>query len=181
MVPDRDNLTDVAIAAAIIGAAMLAWSLFVPTSAYAQLAVTDPPVEANTGQTWKAVDALGKTAIDIDTQSTTIAGSVTTGGGGGAYTPNSQYISSLDNQLFSSVNGQNFTQNFPGWIPLPSNSTQTAKAVTSASLATYANALATAQSQANELAGEDFSGIEQTSATTTNLLTALQANTEAQL
>ncbi len=180
--PDRDNLWDVAAALAIVGAAILAWLLLMPPSAHAQLAVTDPPTEGNTGETWRAVDALGKTAIDIDTQSTAISGSVTTGGGGGDYQPNAQYISNLDEGLFSGVNAQNFGAEFPGWVALPPDSTDTVSIpLVTTVLHTYGQALATAQSQMNELQGESFAPIEQTSTTTTALLTAMQANTEAVL
>jgi len=180
--PDRDNLWDVAAALAIVGAAILAWLLLMPPSAHAQLAVTDPPVEGNTAETWKAVDALGKTAIDIDTQSTAISGSVTTGGGGGDYQPNAAYISSLDQELFSGVNAQNFGDEFPGWEALPPDSTSAVSIpLVTTVMGTYGQALATAQSQMNELEGEDFSAIEQTSATATALLTATQTNTEAVL
>jgi hypothetical protein len=48
-------------------------------------------------------------------------------------------------------------------------------------LTTYGQALATAQSQMQELEGEDFSNIEATLSTTTNLLTATQALGEAVL
>jgi conjugal transfer/entry exclusion protein len=48
-------------------------------------------------------------------------------------------------------------------------------------LTTYGNALAVAQSQEQELAGEDFSNIEADSAGATAVLQAIQANTEAVL
>jgi hypothetical protein len=46
-------------------------------------------------------------------------------------------------------------------------------------LTTYGQALALAQSQEQELQGENFSNIETASSQTTNLLAAMQANTEA--
>ena len=121
---------------------------------------------------------------DIDTQTAAIDTSVTSGGGGGggSYQPNSQYIASLDQHLFSGINSQNFNTWFPGWQALPANSTDTvAKPMTNTVLTTYGQALALAQSQEQELQGENFSNIEAASSQTTNLLAAVQANTEAVL
>ena len=53
--------------------------------------------------------------------------------------------------------------------------------MTNTVLTTYGQAIALAQSQERELEGENFSNIETTSSKTTDLLTAVQANTEAVL
>lgn len=107
---------------------------------------------------------------------------MTTGGGGGDYQPNAPYISSLDQGLFSGVNSQNFNNDFPGWQALPANSTDTVSIpLVKTVLQTYGQALALAQSQEQELEGEDFSNIETALSTTTNLLTATQALGEAVL
>jgi hypothetical protein len=110
------------------------------------------------------------------------AASLTTGGGGGDYQSNAAYISSLDQTLFSGVNSQNFGNEFPGWQALPPNSTNAvAIPLVATVLHTYGQALALAQSQEQELEGEDFSNISTVSSTTTALLTAQQANTQAVL
>jgi len=171
----RDNFKPVAAALAIVGAALLACPIF-PSKAHAQLAVTDPPVEAATAD----MDTVQEPGILA--QDTATATSVTTGGGGGQYQPNTQYIASLDQQLFSGINAQNFASWFPGWVALPPDSTDTiAIPLTNALLTTYGQALAVAQSQAGELAGENLSNIETISTNATAVLQAIQANTEAQL
>ncbi len=114
-------------------------------------------------------------------QDSTIATSVTTGGGAGNYTPIGGYIANLNQQLFSGVNNQNFAGNFPGWVPLPDTSTLTAKALVKTTLTTYQASIALAQSQEQELEAENFTAIEQAAANTTNVLTALQALTDATL
>jgi hypothetical protein len=114
-------------------------------------------------------------------QDSTIATSVTTGGGAGNYTPIGGYIANLNQQLFSGVNNQNFAGNFPGWVSLPGTSTLTAEALVKTTLTTYQASIALAQSQEQELEGENFTAIEQTAANTTNVLTALQALTDATL
>jgi hypothetical protein len=138
-----------------------------PKNAHAQVVpggcvcVSDSPVEIATAQT---------------------ATSVTTGGGGGDYQPNAAYISNLDQGLNSGVNSGNFNNEFPGWQALPPNSTDTvAIPLVRTVLQTYGQALALAQSQEQELEGEDFTNIETTLSTTTNLLTATQATGEAVL
>jgi len=175
---DRDNLKAVAAALAIVGAALLALSQAhaqLPPIGGGQAVITipgsvesDAPVEQNTA--------------GILQEDTITATSVTTGGGGGQYQPNTQYIASLDQSLFSGINSQNFAQWFPGWQALPPDSTDTiAIPLTNALLTTYGQALALAQSQAQELEGENFSNIEAISSNATAVLQAIQANTEAQL
>src|SRR5690242_3780770 len=107
--PNRENLKAHAAAALLMGAAVIFWSLLFPGRAHAQLAVADAPTEASTASTASNTNNIP----DIDTQAQSIAQSVTTGGAGGDYQPNAQYISGLDQQLFSGVNVQNFTENFP--------------------------------------------------------------------
>jgi hypothetical protein len=172
----RGKFIIVAAAALFLGAAA--------TPANAQLGGASA-VDVVAGQSGEQVDvddaATEQNTAGILQQDSAIATSVTTGGGGGDYQPNAQYIASLDTQLFSGVNNQNFAGNFPGWVPLPDTSTLTAEAVVKTTLTTYQASIALAQSQEQELEGENFSNIEQTSAGTNNLLTAMQANTEAQL
>lgn len=159
--------------------------LIFPVAAFAQFGGTvitapgsvtsDAPVEQNTA-------GILQTDGQILTQDTLTATSVTTGGGGGFYTPNASFISSLDQGLFSGINSQDFNQWFPGWVALPPNSTDAvAIPLTTTVLTTYGNALALAQSQEQELGGEDFSNIEADSAGATAVLQAIQANTEAVL
>jgi hypothetical protein len=126
-------------------------------------------------------DPTEQNTAGILQQDSTIATSVTTGGGAGNYTPIGGYIGNLDTQLFSGINNQNFVSNFPGWQPLPVTSTLTAEALVKDTLTTYQASIALAQSQEQELEGENFSNIEAASSQTNNLLTAVQANTEAAL
>jgi len=178
--PDRDNLRDVAAALAIVGAALLACSIF-PSKAPAQLPipgaqiVSDPPVETATTD----MDTVQEPGIL--TQTTTTATSVTTGEGAPNFTPINGYLGNLGNQLFSGVNPANAGGDFPGWVPLPADSTPVAKAVTQDCLTTYLAALAIAQSQSNGLGSDNLAQIEQVSSSTTNLLAAVQANTDAVL
>jgi hypothetical protein len=180
MLPDRDNLRDVAIAALLVGAAMLVWRLLRPVIAHAQLSGASAVVTVPGSVT--SDSATEQNTSGILQEDTVTANSVSTGGGGGDYQPNSAYIANLDQQLFSGINAQNFATWFRGWQALPPDSTDTvAIPMTSTVLTTYGQALALAQSQERELEGENFSNIETTSSTTTDLLTAVQANTEAVL
>jgi len=180
--PGRDKIQHVAAAALLMGAAALAW----PPTAHAQFggsAVITIPGSVTSDQ------AAESSLADIDTaqlpailqQDTTAAVSLTTPGGSGFYTPNASLISGLDQQLFAQINSQDAGTLFPGFQPLPSYTIPALKAVSSATLQTYANALAAAQSQDAELTGENFGRIESASAGTTYTLTAIQANTEAAL
>jgi hypothetical protein len=115
-------------------------------------------------------------------QETAIIATSVSAGGGGDYQSNAAYISSLDQTLFSGVNSQNFGNEFPGWKALPPNSTNAvAVPLVATVLQTYGQALALAQSQEQELEGEDFSNISTVSSNTAALLTATQANTQAVL
>ena len=178
----RDRIQRVAAVALLTGAAALAW----PRTAHAQLgasAVITVPGSVTSDQ------AAESSLADIDTvqlpaivqQDTTTATSLTTPGGSGFYTPTISLISGMDRQLFAQINSQDAGTLFPGFQPLPNYTTPQLKAISSAALQTYASALAAAQSQDNELTGENFQGIEKASAGTTYTLTALQANTEAAL
>jgi hypothetical protein len=180
--PGRDTIQHVAAAALLMGAAALAW----PQTARAQFgasAVITVPGSVTSDQ------AAESSLADIDTaqlpailqQDATAAVSLSTPGGSGFYTPNASLISGLDQQLFAEINSQDASTLFPGFQPLPSYTIPALKAVSSATLQTYANALAAAQSQDAELTGENFGNIESVSAGTTYTLTAIQANTEAAL
>jgi len=177
----RDRIY-VAAAALLVVAAALAW----PPVAHAQFgapAVVTVPGSVTSDQAAEA------SLADIDTnqlpailqRDTTSATSLTTPGGSAFYTPNASLISGMDQQLFAQINSQDASALFPGFQPLPNYTTPQLKAISSAALQTYASALAAAQSQDNELTGENFEGIEKASAGTTYTLTALQANTEAAL
>lgn len=143
---------------------------------YAQLGATivsDPPVESATTD----MDTVQEPGILA--QDTLTAQSVTTGGGAGLYTPINGIGSQQNQQLFTAAT--NFSQDFPGWQSLPATSTLHAQQIVSDMLNTYSSALGIAQSQGNELAGEDLSAIEQANASATAVLQALQVNTEAVL
>jgi hypothetical protein len=176
--PNRDIVKHVAAAAFVLSAAV-----FFARPAHAQLPGGGAPAVITVPGSVESDQPVETSTNDIDTvQLPPIVISVTTGGGGGDYQPNSQFIASLDSALFSGINSQNFNTWFPGWQALPPNSTDTvAIPLATTVLTTYGQALALAQSQEQELEGENFSNIEQTSAQTNNLLTAVQANTEAQL
>jgi hypothetical protein len=158
--------------------------LLIPISAYAQFGasavITVPGSVTSDAAVEQNTSGILQNTTGILQQDTLTATSVTTGGGGGMYTPNAQFISSLDQGLFSGINSQDFNTWFPGWVALPPNSTDAvAIPMTTTVLTTYGNALALAQSQEQELGGEDFSNIEADSAGATAVLQAIQANTEA--
>jgi hypothetical protein len=177
--PDRDNSKAVAAALAIVGAAFLGWSLLAG-KADAQIGGANAVVTVPGSVTSDA--ATEQNTSGILQEDTVTANSVSTGGGGGDYQPNAAYIANLDQQLFSGINTRNFAQWFPGWQALPPNSTDAvAIPMTNTVLTTYGQAIALAQSQERELEGENFSNIETTLSTTTNLLTAMQALGEAVL
>jgi len=178
----RHKLTGV-VAALLMGAAVPAGLLLFPARAQAQLPplpggaipVQDLPVETATTD----MDTVQEPGIL--TQTTTTATSVSTGEGTPNFTPINGYLGELNNQLFGILNADNFTGDFPGGEPLENESTPIAEDITSDTIGTYTNAMAIAQSQMNELGGENLSNIEQTSTSTNNLLAALQANTDAVL
>jgi hypothetical protein len=153
----------------VVLAAAAAWT----TPAWAQLVVSDPPVEQFTGE-------ISQSRLpSILQQDTATATSVTTGGGGGNYTSNAQSIASLDQGLFANVNSQNFDQVYPGWnTTWPLDSTSAEQAVDTTTMATYHNAVAVAQQQSQELDGEDFSRIFAND-TSPNLLAVTQALLDA--
>ena len=179
---DREDLRDLLTALGIIAVAMLAYSLLLATPAYAQIAVTDPPVETATAQTASELNATNKTLAQDLQENTQTAQSVTTGGGAGAWQSNAGYLSSLASNLNSGINSAGlFNSNFPGWLALPPNSTQLSKQVSTISLRTYAGALAAAQQQAGGFSAEDshLSGIEQANQSITTVLQGQQLIVEA--
>ena len=178
---DIHNVRAAVLAAAIAISAIV---LFDVAVAHAQIAVEDAPTEANTSGTWKAVDALGKTAIDIDRQDTVTATSVTTGGGGGWWHPQAAYLASLTANLDQGVDTPgSFVTNFPGWQSLPPYAVGVAERMSTLALNTYAGALTAAQQQAQNFPNEDaaLSQIEAASSQSTALLQSNQALTEAVL
>jgi hypothetical protein len=179
----RDNNSFIAAAVLLLGgAAALAW----PRPAHAQFgasAVVTVPGSVTSDQAAEAslADIDTVQLPNILTQDTATATSVSTGGGAGFYVPNATLIANLDQQLFSQVNSQNAADLFPGFQPLPANTITDVQGISAATLATYANALADAQAQGAELTNENFTNIETASANTTDLLAAVQANTEVGL
>lgn len=166
----RDGLISVVLAYIIL--------TFCPKCASAQIGaqiVSDPPVEQATAD----MDTVQFPALIQ--QDTTTATSVTTGEGGGNFTPINNYNGQLNNQLFSNINSTDFPTDFPGWQHLPNNTSLFAQQITTDVLATYANAIAIAQSQSNVLLSDNLQAIEQVSIGTTSLLAAVQANTDAAL
>ena len=125
---------------------------------------------------------------DIDNQTQTIAQSVTIGGGAGFYRSIGQTINSY-NQLTMPIGGvsaqsiglNNPAALLPGYLKCSPDCTTPGVNTVNAAMTTYQGALATAQAQATELAGEDFSYLEQDNADAQTVLAAIQANTEAVL
>jgi len=76
------------------------------------------------------------------------------------YQSNTEFISSLDSDIFAGVNAQNASELFPVTEPLPCDSYDPMiNDIAPALKATYIGALEVAQGQAIETEGEDFSGI----------------------
>lgn len=137
-----------------------------------------------------AVDIIGDEVIlptqdqntpDIDSQTQTIAQSVTSGGGAGWYVPDTAYLTGVDTQLFGDNNviSQSFPNLFPGWKPLPAVTHP--EVITATTLNTFGAALANAQSDSSALSGENFQNIENDSQSSTAVLTQLRVLTEAVL
>lgn len=140
------------------------------TCGYAQIGaqiVSDPPVETATTD----MDTVQEPGILV--QDTATATSVTTGEGSPSYTPINNYLAGLTSEVAGGVN----LADYPGWEPLPTDSSVVAQKVTGDTMATY-------QAAIREVSGAPeadavFSQIEQVSSSTTNLLAAVQANTDA--
>jgi hypothetical protein len=156
------------------------WATVVP--AYAQIAVTDPPVEASTASTASALHQTNQLLGNDLNENTQTAFSLITGGGAGAWQSNASYLASLASNLSGGINSpQVFASNFPGWQALPANATQLAKQVSLIALKTYAGALGTAQQQAAGFTSEDshLAGIEQVNQSLTTVLQGQQLIVEA--
>jgi hypothetical protein len=115
---------------------------------------------------------------DIDTQTAAIDQSVTTGGGGGNFTPNAQTIATLDQTLFpnNGINAQNFNTVFPGWQSCAPDCTDPEKTIDQTTMVVYQAALSVAQQQEQQLGSEgDMAGtIDANIAQDTGVLPALQ-------
>ena len=156
------------VAAAVVLAAAAAWT----ATAWAQLVVSDPPVEQATQD--MDVNELPQ-LIQQDTISAT---SLSTGGGGGNAPPNAQTIASLDQTLFPG--GGASPQIFPGWESCAPDCTDAGKAIDQAVMATYQGAFSVAQQQEQELVNEGdlATTIDQNVAGTADVLYALQGMTD---
>jgi hypothetical protein len=101
------------------------------------------------------------------------------------YQPNTEFISSLDSDIFSGISTQNAAELLPVTEPLPCDSyTPMINDIAPALQSTYMGALEVAQGQEAELVGEDFSGIAANltaSASPPSLLAATQAVGQATL
>ncbi len=178
MLIDGDNLRDLLFALGIIGAALLLWALLFATPARAQLAVSDAPVEASTAD----MDTVQEPGILA--QDTLSATSLTTGGGGGLFTPIGPMLSNWTSNLNQGINDPSALEEvFPGWEPLNPTAAQDAAAITQLALNTYAGAMAICNAQEGDFGNEDavLSQIEADSSQATAVLQAVQANTEALL
>ena len=175
---DRDNIRDGLIGLAITGAVVLGYSLLFAAPAHAQLAVSDAPAEASLAD----MDTVQEPGILQ--QSTNAATSLTTAGGAGAWQSLAPYYAQLNNNLASGIPDANtFAADFPGFQLLPPDVLPLDQNITTQSLNTYAGALTIAQTQLNDLGGEDshLSGIEACNHSVVAVLQAIQCNTEAQL
>jgi hypothetical protein len=152
--------------------------IFSAAPVHAQIAVTDPPVEASTAQTASELSQ----DITVNTQTAT---SVTTGGGAGYFQGVAPYLDTLDaNFSKGAINSsQTFAGLFPGWKALPADTIPVSATIATAGLATYQAALAAAQQQASGFDSEDthLGAIESGNRASTNVLQAIQLNTEAML
>jgi hypothetical protein len=178
---DRDSRCDFTVVRGI-AIAMLVCSIAAARPAQAQMAVTDPPVEAATAQIASELVITNNTLTQNLQENTQTAQSVTTGGGAGAWQSNANYLASLASNLNNGINSPGlFNTNFPGWLALPPNSTELSKQVSAIALRTYAGALAAAQQQASGFAVEDshLSGVEQNNQSMTTVLQGQQLIVEA--
>jgi hypothetical protein len=181
---DGHNRRERLAALGIIALVMMVYFFAVARPAHAQIAVTDPPVEAATTQTASELNVTNKTLIQNLQENTQTAQSVTTGGGAGAWQSNANYLASLASNLNGGINSPGlFNANFPGWLALPPNSSELSKQVSAIALRTYAGALAAAQQQVSGFAAEDshLSGIEQTNQSITTVLQGQQLIVETML
>jgi hypothetical protein len=164
------------LSAIVVLAAVAAWT----ASAWAQFPGGGDAVDiVGDSVTVSTADQSADSSLsDIDTQTAAIDTSVTTGGGGGNYTPNAQTIATLDQTLFpgNGVNAQNFATTFPGWKSCAPDCTDAGMAIDQATMAVYQGALSVAQQQEQQLGAEgDTAGtIDANVAQTTNVLYALQ-------
>jgi hypothetical protein len=165
MVPQRQNLRDVGIAALLVGAAALVGSLLFAPCAHAQFgaqAVITVPGSVEQDQPVEQADT------DIDTvqlpailqQDTLTATSVTTTLAGGWYQPQAVLLGNLSKQLFNGINPQTAAQLMPVTQGLPCDSyTPMTTEIAPALAYTYNTAISQTQQLITELQGEDFTGI----------------------
>jgi len=164
--PDRQALRALLFAVILVFAGLLV-SMLVPRCARAQLAVSDPPVEAATGD----MDVTQFPTLIEWAQMTAV--SLTTGGGSGLYTPT--VPASILNQ---SAIMEDWPIDFPGWKPLDEKSTIHAQQIVTDMLTTYGNAMSFAAGSTDD---SSLSNIETANAGSTAVLQAIQVNTEAVL
>src|SRR5260370_3377454 len=104
-------------------AAVLSSLLFV-SSATAQIAVTDPPVETSTAATASELLHTNRILSQDVQVNTHTAQSLTTPGGAGAWQSDAAYLNSLAANLNNGINSTTlFNSNFPGWPTLPAQHT----------------------------------------------------------
>ncbi|MGO9268174.1 MAG: hypothetical protein ACLQBA_25345 [Candidatus Binataceae bacterium] len=175
-----------------LAATLLALAL-AATPAWAQLAVSDGPVEGNTttiaGNSTVMAGTLTGIATQqlpaIITQDTITAQSLTTPGGAGRFQSQLSYLNALMQTLGSGsiANAQSFAAIYPGWVDIGPNAAVTAAQITSQTLATYADAVSVAQTQAANFSAEDerFQTLEACNAASVSVLQALQCGNEINL
>jgi hypothetical protein len=161
-------------------------SIFTATTALAQLAVSDGPVETNTTTMMLNLGALTTQQVPaIIAQDTLTAQSLSTPGGAGRFQSQLGYLNSLMQTLGSGsvANAQSFDTIYPGWVDLGPSAATAAAQITTETLATYADAISVAQAQAANFSAEDthLQALEVCNAASVSVLQALQCGNEINL
>jgi hypothetical protein len=152
--------------------------------AWAQLAVSDAPVEANTTTMVGQLNTANGALASIATADQAVAASVTTPCDAGLYTGVAQYLDGLDGLLTGAgLSPSAMAAVFAGWLPLPLDVVPTASSIATLGLGTYEAAVQVAQSQAADFDAENtyLASIESQNVGAAGVLCAMQVQTEAQL
>jgi hypothetical protein len=179
MLIDIETLRDALIALAIVA---LAAVLFYPTTAHAQFGGSAVNITGDEVTVSTADSSADSSLSDIDTQTSAIDTSVTTGGAAGLWQPQDSDLTQLNANLNQGIDtAQKFAANFTGWQPLPANAATMIKNLTTLSLNTYGGALTVAQQQVQGFQAEDsqLANIEQENQGITSMLQGQQLIVEA--
>jgi len=144
------------------------WAQF-PIGSGSPIMVTDIAAE-------QSLAAIDGSVTQMLTQETAIRLSLTVGLPNPAFTPGRMDLTSL----FGTLNGDTFSNYFPGWVPKPDNATEQSKIIVRDTLDFYRRALATAQSL-SATDPSNMSGIGQVVSGNPTLLAVEQAQVYATL